>query len=264
MDIWAKDITTIKESDSPIDVAFSIIFKSITKDIWKEDILIKKIINSNEFNSKNQFQNQYKTACVMYSCFYLLKHEVQKGFEQHLLALIFASLFHNFKHKGGMNNYIFENEKHAIEEMYIFAADNEFIKLWGKHPWMNLKNMPTWVNLTDAVEEIILVADFSDSKNINSNYKKNPETLWRADLPLQINRLKQIFLEALILCNVMEPFFYEENKRMLEENSTTFKTETLKRQIKIFLQSFASNTYISRASTKLNIQQAIEYNSVRL
>ena len=264
MDIWVKDITTIKESSSPIEEALTIIFKSIAKDNWKEDNLFKKIITSTEFNSSNKFQNQYKTASVMYSCFYLLKHEIQKGFEQHLVALIFASLFHNFKHKGGMNKYVFENEKHAIEQMYEFATTSDFIKLWGKHPWMSLKNMPSWVNLTDALEEIILVSDFSDAKNISTNYVRNPESLWRADLPLQINRLKQIFLESLLLCNVMEPFLFEENKKMLEENGTTFKSDALKRQIKIFLQNFASNVYISKASIKLDIQEVIQYNTVRL
>jgi hypothetical protein len=264
MDIWVKDITTIKESSSPIEEALTIIFKSIAKDNWKEDPLIKKIIASTEFNSNNTFQNQFKTACVMYSCFYLLKHEIQKGFEQHLVALIFASLFHNFKHKGGMNKYVFENEKHAIEQMYEFATASDFIKLWGKHPWMSLKNMPSWVNLTDALEEIILVSDFSDTKNIGTNYVRSPEALWRADLPLQINRLKQIFLEALLLCNVMEPFLFEENKKMLEENGAKFKSDALKRQIKTFLQNFALNVYISRASIKLDIQETIQHNTVRL
>lgn len=264
MDIWVKDITTIKESSSPLEEALSIIFKSIAKENWKEDPLIKRILSSTDFETKNIFQNKVKTACVMYSCFYLLKNEIQKGFEQHLVALIFASLFHNFKHKGGMNKYMFENEKNAIEQMYEFATANDFIKLWGKHPWMNLKNMPSWVNLTDALEEIILVSDFSDTKNVGTNYLRSPEALWRADLPLQINRLKQIFLEALLLCNVMEPFLYDENKKMLEENGATFKQENLKRQIKIFLQNFASNVYISKASLKLDIQETIQHNTIRL
>ena len=108
------------------------------------------------------------------------------------------------------------------------------------------------------------MADFSDTKNIGTNYFRSPEALWRADLPLQINRLKQIFLEALLLCNVMEPFLFEENKQMLEENGATFRTDALKRQIKIFLQNFASNVYISKASLKLEIQEKIQHNTVRL
>lgn len=264
MDNWVKDITSIKQSSSPIEEALTIVFKSIAKDNWKDDILIKKIVSSKEFNSQNKFQNQYKTACVIYSSFYLLKQEVQKGFEQHLIALIFASLFHNFHHKGEMNKYVFENEKNAIEQMYEFATKNDFIKLWGKHPWMALKSMPSWVNLTDAVEEIILVSDFSEVKNIASNYVRHPEILWRSDLPLQINKLKQIFLEALILTNVMEPFLLEENKKMLEENGAKLNPELLKRQVKNFLQNFAMNIYISKASMKLGIQEKIQYSSVRL
>lgn len=260
MENWVNEIYEIKKHPRPIEYAITTIFKTIGKEVWLNDPIIKCIFASNEFNSNNIYQNQVKIGTLIYSCFSLLKQEVHKGFEVHLLTLIFASLFHNMKHPGGANHfkYEYENEKIAIENMYAFAEKNQFIKIWTKNHWAQLKNMPSWVNITDILEEIILVAGFLDVQEIKNSYQKSAETLWRADLPLQINKLKQIFLEALLLTHVMPPHFMTFNTLKAEEAGVKIAPHILKLQSKEFLQGFALNIYISRSSLKLGIDKEIE------
>lgn len=260
MENWIKQIKATKNSANPIGVALEAVFKGMGRETWFSDPLIQMILKSDDFNNANIYQNQYKTANLIYCGFTLLKEEIKKGFEQHLIIFIFAALFHNFKHAGRINKYPFENEKNAIEQMYVFAQKNSLMKLWSKHPWSGLKNMPSWVNSTDAIEELIFCADFSDIKNISKLYLTNPEDSWRADLPVQINKLKQIFLESLLLPNVLSPFFIEENIKMMSENDIVGANSFMNRQIKIFLQNFAIHIYISKASNELQISDAIQKN----
>lgn len=258
MENWVNEITEIKKQPRPIEYAITTIFKNIGKETWLNDPIIKCIFNAKEFNSNNAYHNQTKVACLIYSCFSLLKQEVHKGFEIHLLILMFASLFHNMNHQGGVNTFNYENEKIAIDSMNSFAEDHKFIRVWTKNHWHQLKNMPSWVNIADVLEELILVAGFLDIKEIRSNYQKNAEALWRVDLPLQINKLKQIFLEALLLIHVMPPHLHDFNTLKMKENKQNISPAVLKLQSKEFLQNFALTIYISRSSLKLGIDKEIE------
>lgn len=260
MEHWFKNIELIKESDSPLELTLTIIFRCLGRETWLKDPLIQTLIQSPEFKSSNIYQNEKRTCEVIYSCFTLLKNEIFKGFEQHLIILIMAALFHNFKHSGHMNRHPFENEKIAIEQMYEFAKNNNIMKLWDRHPWMNLKNMSSWVNSTDAIEELIFCSDFSDVKNIEKNYFSASEDLWRSDLPIQINKLKQIYIEALLLPNVLEPVYIEENKKMMIENGIKGQEIFFRKQIQNFLQNFAIHRYVSQTSQRLNIKGMIEKN----
>lgn len=260
MENWVNEIYEIKKHPRPIEYAITTIFKTIGKEVWLNDPIIKCIFTSDEFNSKNIYQNQVKVATLIYSCFSLLKQEVHKGFEIHLLTLIFASVFHNMNHIGGTNSYNYdnENEKAAIEGMYNFADKNQFIKIWTKNHWHQLKNMPSWVNITDVLEEIILVSSLTNYNQVRNAYQKNAEALWRADLPLQINKLKQIFLESLLLVHVMPPHFMAFNTLKAEEAGVKINPSVMKLHSRDFLQGFALNIYISRSSLKLGIDKEIE------
>lgn len=260
MENWVNEIYEIKKHPRPIEYAITTVFKTIGKEVWLNDPIIKCIFASDEFNSKNVYQNQVKVATLIYSCFSLLKQEVHKGFEIHLLTLIFASVFHNMNHIGGRNSYNYdnENEKAAIEGMYSFADRNQFIKIWTKNHWHQLKNMPAWVNLTDVLEEVIGVSSLENVHQVRASYQKNAEALWRADLPLQINKLKQIFLESLLLIHVMPPHFITFNSLKAEEAGVKVSPSVMKLHSRDFLQNFALNLYISRSSLKLGIDKEIE------
>ena len=258
MKLWTKSLNTIYSSDSPIEEALTIVFNCLGKTNWQQDKILDSIINNDELNNDNTYNNQYKAGALIFSCFYLLQHEINKGFEQHLITLILASIFHNYHHKGHVNKYTYENEKIAVEYMYKFAKKNNLSKHWQKNSWLGIKHMPSWINLSDAIEEIILVSDLSDINKIKHNYIKQPDLIWRSDVPLKINRLKQIFLEALLLPNSMDSFAYIENKKMLLENGKHLSDIQYAIELKKLLDNFLSHIYISQASKNLNIVDKIQ------
>lgn len=253
-----QNLSILEQESNPIKKATELVFIEMKKTSWINENLFQTLFEAPEFQNNNIYENQYKTAKLIYISYFLLKEEIFKNFDAHYIILYFSIIFHNFKHSGIPNRHTYENQKKSIEYMNIFVKENSIESKWDEHPFIECKNFSCWINSLDAIEDIILVTDISEIKNNKKFYLHNKNDLWRADMPIYVNKIKQIMMESILLPFVLEPISSKEVHKLMLQYNINLNTVLVKQQLKTFLDTFASQVFCSQASGKFKINQIIE------
>jgi len=244
---FSEGVKELYKVKKPISLAWrlSVQLTGIDPKIEKIISLIEE--HENLFVTRHKYHNQYHLAEVIWASAWLGYKEFkdvlsESNYQNHIVALLLASNFHDVEHPGRGSKYAYEVEQKAAK----------FFQQWWRNNSLFLENLFK-INANEiekVIEEMILKTDLLEGiQVVNNEYQNNPHLEKHG---YKVNKLKKLLNEADTLMNILPQHAFEKISLWVDEAGHK-KNDVEKWQIIIMMLDGLGKNYSSDAAKKFNL-----------